>query len=646
MLRRGLVVLVLSGLLGSGSIAIPPTVAAVSPLVLAVDSADVSETPSVPLPQLPLPSDPADAIAGLPYELDTVPEDATGSAALDRLTTASTGLPSGTTDCAQPNATEAVGVTAVTGAPAYDLGYEYDVDRLSKVTDNAIGVATAHPDASYTYPSTKPHPASEINLSIPATVDPALPPASTLAYDSVGRINTLTTGGTTTTYGYDHAGNLTSSTPNAGGHNLSYAYTDAGLRLAIREQLAAGATDTTVFLGDTEIRKNTSLVNGSFAGVRHFNTPSGIPVASETKAGWTFILTDAQGTPRMTRGPNGAIARQNNYPYGNPTAGAGSATPGTRGYLNKTIDPGGDLRLDHRNFTAGLNIFTTPDPLIVVGDPQSFNPYAYSGNNPVAASDPSGLQHMHSQPDANTGPQNSGPAPTAPTPDDPTPDPSAQRSAGVADNQVLVSGDAFTAWWNGAMYGVQGDDYGVMGPGGLLCFGKAACEQAARYISDHPGDLSAAIDIAANYCAVNAAECARHDRISNVGTVLLAIAAYGRVAGTGTIGAEGGGAANGADEAFSAGKYLNDSWYKSTFPNRTQSVQYHLAKHGNGRTAVEYTRDAMDFFAQNQSLGKAVILRDGTAGIKIATKQPLPGGGVQKIGGYWTSDGRLVTYWD
>lgn len=105
-------------------------------------------------------------------------------------------------------------------------------------------------------------------------------------------------------------------------------------------------------------------------------------------------------------------------------------------------------------------------------------------------------------------------------------------------------------------------------------------------------------------------------------------------------------AAKGADEAFSAGKYLNDTWYKSTFPNRTQSVQYHLAKHGKGRTAVEYTQDAMDFFAQNRSLGQSVILRDGTAGIKISTKQPLPGGGTQRVGGYWTNDGRLVTYWD
>lgn len=105
-------------------------------------------------------------------------------------------------------------------------------------------------------------------------------------------------------------------------------------------------------------------------------------------------------------------------------------------------------------------------------------------------------------------------------------------------------------------------------------------------------------------------------------------------------------AAKGADEAFSAGKYLNDTWYKSTFPNRTQSVQYHLAKHGKGRTAVEYTQDAMDFFAQNRSLGQSVILRDGTAGIKISTKQPLPGGGFQRVGGYWTNDGSLVTFWD
>jgi len=82
MLRRGLVVLVLAGLLGSGSVVIPPVVAGVPPLAPADGASDVSETPSVPLPHLPLPNDPADAISGLPYELDTVPDDASGSTAL------------------------------------------------------------------------------------------------------------------------------------------------------------------------------------------------------------------------------------------------------------------------------------------------------------------------------------------------------------------------------------------------------------------------------------------------------------------------------------------------------------------------------------------------------------------------------------
>ena len=85
-------------------------------------------------------------------------------------------------------------------------------------------------------------------------------------------------------------------------------------------------------------------------------------------------------------------------------------------------------------------------------------------------------------------------------------------------------------------------------------------------------------------------------------------------------------AASAGDEVISGGRYLFNTWHRGTFPHRTQSVNYHLAKPGNGRSATRYTRDAMDFFAQNRSLGQSVMLRDGTAGIKISTKQQLPGG--------------------
>jgi len=86
-------------------------------------------------------------------------------------------------------------------------------------------------------------------------------------------------------------------------------------------------------------------------------------------------------------------------------------------------------------------------------------------------------------------------------------------------------------------------------------------------------------------------------------------------------------------------QYLERTWYKSTFPTTMASVRYHTKKHGNGRSSVEYTEDAMKFYKRYKHLGKPVVLHDGknTPGIKIKRKQ---------AGGYWTSDGRLVTYWD
>jgi hypothetical protein len=97
--------------------------------------------------------------------------------------------------------------------------------------------------------------------------------------------------------------------------------------------------------------------------------------------------------------------------------------------------------------------------------------------------------------------------------------------------------------------------------------------------------------------------------------------------------------------AQAAGKYLNASWHKGTFPNKLQSVEYHLAKHGKGRSATQYTKDAMNFFEKNKQFGKSVTLSDGTAGIKIQTKVKVDGK-TQNVGGYWTNEGKLVTFWD
>ena len=84
-----------------------------------------------------------------------------------------------------------------------------------------------------------------------------------------------------------------------------------------------------------------------------------------------------------------------------------------------------------------------------------------------------------------------------------------------------------------------------------------------------------------------------------------------------------------------------DNWYKGTFDSAINSMKYHLTKHGKGRTIEQYTNDAMNFYNKKKHLGEKIILKDGIVGIKIQT-----GVGKNKIGGYWTNDGKIVTFWD
>lgn len=82
--------------------------------------------------------------------------------------------------------------------------------------------------------------------------------------------------------------------------------------------------------------------------------------------------------------------------------------------------------------------------------------------------------------------------------------------------------------------------------------------------------------------------------------------------------------------------YLNRTWDKGTFSHPLASVQYHTGKHGNGRTPLQYTNDAMSFYKKNQDK-KRVVTRHDQKVIKIQNG---------KKGGYWTKNGKLLTYWD
>jgi RHS repeat-associated protein len=318
---------------------------------------------------------------------------------LNRLVYARTGT-------ADPNQAAECGVdtnrAGVTGAN-YALSYSYTQDRLTGVT-STMG---ADGQATYAYGAGEPHQTTAIAVSSGQTGgDPALPTAGDLTYDSDGRIHTFARSSTDkTTYGYDGLGNLTTSASSSvTGLDTTNAYSPDGIRVARQvKDPVSGTTTTVLYLGETQITTTISTTAPpSTTWARNFTTPHGTPVATHTSDGWVWLMSDAQGSVRFARDAvDGVNHWYNYYPFGDPTPSSDAVAPAVsdpdagfpagHGYLDKTQDPDGTVRLDHRSYDAGLNILTTPDPLLSPGDPQSYNPYAYSGNNPITLSDPTGL---------------------------------------------------------------------------------------------------------------------------------------------------------------------------------------------------------------------------------------------------------------
>ncbi len=81
-----------------------------------------------------------------------------------------------------------------------------------------------------------------------------------------------------------------------------------------------------------------------------------------------------------------------------------------------------------------------------------------------------------------------------------------------------------------------------------------------------------------------------------------------------------------------------DRWAKGTFDNIVDSLEYHFAKHGGGRSLRQYTDDASRFFEQYRGQaqwGKWNLNWEPAYRLKVGNH-----------GGYFTADGKILTYWD
>src|SRR6185369_8377247 len=121
-----------------------------------------------------------------------------------------------------------------------------------------------------------------------------------------------------------------------------------------------------------------------------------------------WVVADQLGTPRMIFDQSGSLAnvsRHDYMPFGEELFAGSFGRTTALGYTNaddvrqKFIEKERDNEtgLDYFGARYYANIqgrFTSPDPLLAsgtIGNPQSWNRYSYSINNPVRYVDPNGL---------------------------------------------------------------------------------------------------------------------------------------------------------------------------------------------------------------------------------------------------------------
>lgn len=216
--------------------------------------------------------------------------------------------------------------------------------------------------------------------------------------------STNTTGGTTssTSYGYDSAGNMTSrTTPAQGAQTLTW--NDAG-------QLTANNTSNYVYdangtlliqkdpgtsilyLPGEQISLNTTTQTTT--GTRYYPLPGGA-TAVRTGTGTAYgyeLASDQHGTNTVSLDATAQTPTwRQDQPFGDPR-GTTINWIDNRGFLNKPADASTGLtEIGARQYDTATGRFISDDPVLETTDPQQLNGYSYAGDNPVGNSDPSGL---------------------------------------------------------------------------------------------------------------------------------------------------------------------------------------------------------------------------------------------------------------
>ncbi|WTP14332.1 polymorphic toxin-type HINT domain-containing protein [Streptomyces sp. NBC_00191] len=432
-----------------------------------------------------------------------------------------------TADCAASGRTTA----NIDGAAPYWTGYTYNAagQRKSETEHTTSGDKTTN----YTYgtPKNQPHPL--------ATTTGAK--AATYAYDNAG--NTTSRPGTQAqqTLTWSTEGKLVGSSEPAAGTKpatgTSYLYDAAGELLIRRNTTTDG--DTVLYLGGTEVRLTTKGATKTLSGSRYY-TAAGQTIALRTAtvgvtgSKLTFLAGDHHGTSSLALDATTmAVTKRHTTPFGASRGTAPTTWPDDKAFLGKPADATTGLtHIGAREYDPGIGQFISVDPVLATGSAQSLNGYSYANNAPVTTSDPTGMCAEADCPAHGVTPVPAG----SPHQQKPSSGESVHEGQGTGGTGGTASGgsgsggsssaeetllgllprtndeDRLNQMWMNYGGRVDGGNYweSTVGDGdrtGMACFGRTACREAWRHLTN-THDVAAAKRIAATYCLINAKRCA------------------------------------------------------------------------------------------------------------------------------------------
>ncbi|MGW4892902.1 RHS repeat-associated core domain-containing protein [Kitasatospora sp. NPDC004240] len=292
--------------------------------------------------------------------------------------------------------------TTVGGSAPYWQSYQYDPtgNRTGMVTHDTGGDTAKDITTTQTFPAagTRNTPTSAPGtgggtggphalLTSTNQVGGNTPTTSTTQYDAAGHTIAVTDTSGTTTLTWNGEDRLESLTRTGTGAT-TYLYDAEGNQLVRRNP---GRTTINLGNGD-ELVFNT--VTKSLSGSRYYSIPGGTTLVRQGGNELTYQFADHHGSGTLAVNARTlAENRRPSDPFGNPRGTQPSVWAGDHGFVGGTKDDvTGLTNLGARQYQPTTGRFLSLDPVLDPGDPQQWNGYAYSENDPVNKSDPSGLR--------------------------------------------------------------------------------------------------------------------------------------------------------------------------------------------------------------------------------------------------------------